>query len=122
MKTIEPRIVIEALNELVPTSAPDLTNPSGSYSNYFNIKNLGGRIHWSGLGGIGKERNIYPPEKLIYIRHTVYRNMPLASYMNDEQLLHHYFCYLTPSNLIADAATQIVTLGGTRILHAINLN
>lgn len=120
MKTIDARPVIEALNNVTP--APDFVKPSGYYVNNFGIVHTGSRVQWEGFGGIGKQRNVYPPEKMRFIRHTVYRNMPLASYMTDQQLLHHYFCYLTPTNLIADAALHVIEIGSTNILYGINLN
>jgi len=95
-----------------------LAAPYGAQTNPYGLILYDNTISWQGFGGVTV---IYTEAKITWLRHTVYSSMPVSQYMTDAQLLHHYFCYLTPANLLYDAALQVNRLPN-KLINAINLN
>ncbi len=120
MDKLSPANVIDAINSFYlkrdVLSMPDA--PFGGYVNSFGMILYGSDVSWSGFGGV-KVR--YNQAKIEYIRRMVYYTMPATKYFTDMQLLHHYFIYLTPANLLADAALEVNRLEGN-FLNAVTLN
>lgn len=79
--------------------------PSGGFENSFGMILYGNVVSWKGFGGV---KVCYDAAKIQLIRHLAYYSMPATRYLTDLQLLYHYFIYLTPINLLADAAIQAV--------------
>ena len=111
--------VVAAINgqQLGNLQTAQLSTPYGGYCNGFGLVLYGNTISWDGFGRV---RVTYNAVKIEYLRRTVYRSMPVAQYMSDDQLLHHYFCYLTPANLLYDAALHVSEL--PEGMFAINQN
>ena len=120
MKDIHAADIHEALMQANPPDFNALYNQSisGAVYNAAGLLINGYAISWQGMGGINVH---YTYEHLQYLRLTIFRSMPVVQYMTDAMLLHHYFTNITPAMLLADAASQAVTLNGNS-LHKLNLN
>jgi len=91
--------------------------PYGGYVNSFGMKLLGRTIFMDCFGGLAVT---YNDAKMNLLRFNLYHRMPASHYMNNEQLLHHYFMFLTPVNLLADASLQVEKFDNVLVLLCLN--
>ncbi len=117
MDNLSPANVIFAINSFsLKENVGDV--PFGGFRNQFGMILYGNEVSWGGFGGV---RVHYYDAKVELIRRIVYHTMPVTRYLSDMQLLQHYFMYLTPTNLLADAALEVKRIDDN-YLNAVTLN